>query len=168
MTTCMKKFHSSPRGLPAFSLQIEHSPLIPWRTQIIPETHGRAYVPHPWLLYWSFAYSPWVILSDFGGAFSMGAVGGGIWYGIKGARNSPRVRYISWWLSFCFRWSNQPRRASVLLVQYHLWKHGHLWRGAISVYGVECFQHLIVLWKDSGKKRMHGTPLYLGSWQVAV
>jgi len=36
--------------------------------------------------------SPWVILSDFGGAFSMGAVGGGIWYGIKGARNSPRVR----------------------------------------------------------------------------
>ncbi|KAG6885923.1 hypothetical protein C0993_007941 [Termitomyces sp. T159_Od127] len=33
---------------------------------------------------------PWVILSDFGGAFSMGAVGGGIWYGIKGARNSPR------------------------------------------------------------------------------
>jgi hypothetical protein len=36
--------------------------------------------------------SPWVILNDFGGAFSMGAVGGGIWYGIKGARNSPRVR----------------------------------------------------------------------------
>jgi import inner membrane translocase subunit TIM17 len=37
-------------------------------------------------------FSPWVILNDFGGAFSMGAVGGGIWYGIKGARNSPRVR----------------------------------------------------------------------------
>jgi mitochondrial import inner membrane translocase subunit TIM17 len=36
--------------------------------------------------------SPWVVLNDFGGAFSMGAVGGGIWYGIKGARNSPRVR----------------------------------------------------------------------------
>ncbi|KAJ7925254.1 Tim17-domain-containing protein [Mycena leptocephala] len=33
---------------------------------------------------------PWVILNDFGGAFSMGAVGGGIWYGIKGSRNSPR------------------------------------------------------------------------------
>ncbi|KDR75077.1 hypothetical protein GALMADRAFT_140626 [Galerina marginata CBS 339.88] len=33
---------------------------------------------------------PWVVLNDFGGAFSMGAVGGGIWYGIKGARNSPR------------------------------------------------------------------------------
>ena len=38
------------------------------------------------------AYSPWVILNDFGGAFAMGAVGGGIWHGIKGARNSPRVR----------------------------------------------------------------------------
>jgi mitochondrial import inner membrane translocase subunit TIM17 len=36
--------------------------------------------------------SPWVILSDFGGAFSMGAIGGGVWHGIKGARNSPRVR----------------------------------------------------------------------------
>ena len=35
--------------------------------------------------------SPWVILSDFGGAFAMGAIGGGIWHGIKGARNSPRV-----------------------------------------------------------------------------
>ncbi|KAJ1030001.1 hypothetical protein NDA16_000914 [Ustilago loliicola] len=33
---------------------------------------------------------PWVILNDFGGAFAMGAVGGTIWHGIKGARNSPR------------------------------------------------------------------------------
>ncbi|KAL1744772.1 Tim17/Tim22/Tim23/Pmp24 family-domain-containing protein [Schizophyllum fasciatum] len=33
---------------------------------------------------------PWVILNDFGGAFAMGAVGGGILYSIKGARNSPR------------------------------------------------------------------------------
>ena len=38
-------------------------------------------------------YSPWVVLSDFGGAFAMGTIGGGIWHGIKGARNSPRVRY---------------------------------------------------------------------------
>ena len=35
--------------------------------------------------------SPYVILNDFGGAFAMGAIGGGIWHGIKGARNSPRV-----------------------------------------------------------------------------
>ncbi|KAF9070420.1 mitochondrial import inner membrane translocase subunit [Rhodocollybia butyracea] len=33
---------------------------------------------------------PWVILNDFGGAFAMGSIGGGIWYGIKGARNAPR------------------------------------------------------------------------------
>ncbi|KAI0402008.1 mitochondrial import inner membrane translocase subunit TIM17 [Xylaria palmicola] len=32
---------------------------------------------------------PWVILTDFGGAFSMGAVGGAIWHGVKGFRNSP-------------------------------------------------------------------------------
>ena len=37
--------------------------------------------------------SPWVVLSDFGAAFAMGAVGGGLWHGIKGARNSPRVRF---------------------------------------------------------------------------
>ncbi|KAK1921990.1 Tim17-domain-containing protein [Papiliotrema laurentii] len=33
---------------------------------------------------------PYVILNDFGGAFAMGTIGGGIWHGIKGARNSPR------------------------------------------------------------------------------
>jgi len=33
---------------------------------------------------------PYVILNDFGGAFAMGAIGGTIWHGIKGARNSPR------------------------------------------------------------------------------
>jgi len=38
-----------------------------------------------------FICSPWVVLSDFGGAFAMGAIGGGIWHGVKGARNSPRV-----------------------------------------------------------------------------
>jgi len=32
---------------------------------------------------------PWGILNDFGGAFSMGCVGGAIWHGIKGFRNSP-------------------------------------------------------------------------------
>ncbi|GKT67770.1 mitochondrial import inner membrane translocase subunit TIM-17 [Colletotrichum tofieldiae] len=32
---------------------------------------------------------PWVILNDFGGAFAMGAIGGTIWHGIKGYRNSP-------------------------------------------------------------------------------
>jgi import inner membrane translocase subunit TIM17 len=32
---------------------------------------------------------PWVALSDFGGAFCMGAIGGALWHGIKGYRNSP-------------------------------------------------------------------------------
>jgi import inner membrane translocase subunit TIM17 len=32
---------------------------------------------------------PWVILNDFGGAFAMGAVGGAVWHGVKGFRNSP-------------------------------------------------------------------------------
>ncbi|KXX81522.1 Mitochondrial import inner membrane translocase subunit tim17 [Madurella mycetomatis] len=32
---------------------------------------------------------PWVVLNDFGGAFCMGAVGGTIWHGVKGFRNSP-------------------------------------------------------------------------------
>lgn len=34
---------------------------------------------------------PWVILNDSGGAFSMGCIGGAIWHGIKGYRNSPRA-----------------------------------------------------------------------------
>ncbi|CAO3567188.1 unnamed protein product [Mortierella alpina] len=33
---------------------------------------------------------PYVIFSDLGASFAMGAIGGGVWYGIKGAKNSPR------------------------------------------------------------------------------
>lgn len=62
-------------------------------TPITPEIPGRCFLHGVKLPYSPHCYrSPWVILSDFGGAFSMGAVGGGIWYGIKGSRNSPRVR----------------------------------------------------------------------------
>jgi import inner membrane translocase subunit TIM17 len=32
---------------------------------------------------------PIVILNDFGGAFAMGAIGGCVWHGLKGFRNSP-------------------------------------------------------------------------------
>ncbi|EPX74848.1 TIM23 translocase complex subunit Tim17 [Schizosaccharomyces octosporus yFS286] len=32
---------------------------------------------------------PYVILNDFGAAFSMGTIGGAIWHSIKGWRNSP-------------------------------------------------------------------------------
>ncbi|GBC00330.1 hypothetical protein RclHR1_03810019 [Rhizophagus clarus] len=37
---------------------------------------------------------PWVILNDTGGAFAMGAIGGGIWHFVKGAKNSPRGERI--------------------------------------------------------------------------
>mmetsp|Transcript_35021 Transcript_35021/g.91979 ORF Transcript_35021/g.91979 Transcript_35021/m.91979 type:complete len:175 (+) Transcript_35021:125-649(+) len=33
---------------------------------------------------------PHRILDDIGGAFSMGAIGGGVWHMVRGARNSPR------------------------------------------------------------------------------
>ena len=33
---------------------------------------------------------PHRILDDIGGAFAMGAIGGGLWNMVKGARNSPR------------------------------------------------------------------------------
>ncbi|KAI8063876.1 mitochondrial inner membrane translocase subunit Tim17/Tim22/Tim23/peroxisomal protein PMP24 [Gongronella butleri] len=33
---------------------------------------------------------PWVIVNDLGAAFVMGAVGGGVWHSVKGAKNSPR------------------------------------------------------------------------------
>lgn len=32
---------------------------------------------------------PYVILSDAGGAFAMGAIGGALWHSVKGFRNSP-------------------------------------------------------------------------------
>ncbi|WAQ90094.1 hypothetical protein PtA15_12A79 [Puccinia triticina] len=38
---------------------------------------------------------PWVILNDFGGAFAMGAIGGTVWHGVKGMRNSPKGDRLS-------------------------------------------------------------------------
>ena len=32
---------------------------------------------------------PWRIIDDIGGAFCMGAIGGGIWHSVKGARLAP-------------------------------------------------------------------------------
>ncbi|KAF8976021.1 translocase of the inner membrane [Entomortierella lignicola] len=37
---------------------------------------------------------PYVIISDMGVSFTMGAVGGGVWHGVKGAKNSPRGERI--------------------------------------------------------------------------
>lgn len=36
-------------------------------------------------------FSPWRIVDDCGGAFTMGAIGGGIFQAVKGFRNSPSV-----------------------------------------------------------------------------
>jgi hypothetical protein len=36
-----------------------------------------------------------VILNDTGAAFSMGAIGSGIWHLVKGSKNSPRVSVVS-------------------------------------------------------------------------
>lgn len=41
-----------------------------------------------------FLSSPWRIVDDCGGAFTMGAIGGGIFQAIKGFRNSPVVSKI--------------------------------------------------------------------------
>ncbi|NWT06065.1 TI17A translocase, partial [Mionectes macconnelli] len=38
-----------------------------------------------------YSHSPWRIVDDCGGAFTMGAIGGGIFQAIKGFRNSPVV-----------------------------------------------------------------------------
>ncbi|KAG8680043.1 translocase of the inner membrane [Ceratobasidium sp. 394] len=38
---------------------------------------------------------PYVILNDVGGGFVMGAIGGAIWHGVKGARNSPKGHRIA-------------------------------------------------------------------------
>ena len=39
-------------------------------------------------------YSPYRIVDDCGGAFAMGAIGGGIFSFMKGWRNSPKVRLL--------------------------------------------------------------------------
>ena len=78
---------------PGHRLSHHSTRLYPWPTQTTPEIHGKHL--HPKLPPRDDSCSrrsPYVILSDFGSAFAMGAVGGTIWHGIKGARNSPRVR----------------------------------------------------------------------------
>lgn len=37
--------------------------------------------------------SPWRIVDDCGGAFTMGAIGGGIFQAVKGFRNAPSVNW---------------------------------------------------------------------------
>ena len=39
-------------------------------------------------------FSPWRIVDDCGGAFSMGAIGGAFFHSIKGYRNAPSVSML--------------------------------------------------------------------------
>jgi len=39
---------------------------------------------------------PFRIFDDMGGAFAMGAIGGGVWHAVKGAKNSPIVSRIGY------------------------------------------------------------------------
>lgn len=39
-------------------------------------------------------FSPWRIVDDCGGAFTMGAIGGGIFQAVKGFRNAPSVSSV--------------------------------------------------------------------------
>ena len=42
-----------------------------------------------YIIYFIYASGPWRIVDDVGGAFCMGAIGGGVWHSIKGARMAP-------------------------------------------------------------------------------
>jgi hypothetical protein len=95
-TDFLLPIHSYYRSLSSTPPSNTHTPLpfSTWHTQIIPGIPGVSTCVLTFPTYRLIAvqkHSPWVILNDFGGAFAMGAVGGGIWHGIKGARNSPRV-----------------------------------------------------------------------------
>lgn len=50
------------------------------------------------LLFWLLSYSPWRIVDDCGGAFTMGAIGGGLFQSVKGFRNAPVVSSQCNWL----------------------------------------------------------------------
>ena len=43
------------------------------------------------LLFLQTFFSPWRIVDDCGGAFTMGAIGGSVFQSIKGFRNAPSV-----------------------------------------------------------------------------
>jgi hypothetical protein len=74
----------------------------------------------------------------------MGAVGGGIWHGIKGARNSPRVCEFSvpHWGMFL---TSHGLRVNASLALFPPSKPVHPSPVATLVFGVVCSPHLTVL-----------------------
>lgn len=98
------------------------------------------------------------IWTDCGGAFAMGAIGGSIFHGVKGFRNSPPVRSILCVLSVL-------TRCSVLRVLLRgfmgvRWPSAErpLSLAATLLFGGCCFPHSTVLWGISEDKRMRLTP----------
>ena len=76
------------------------------------------------------------ILDDIGGAFAMGAVGGGIWHTFKGARMSSRGERIKGAISAVK--ARSPVLGGLFLLILHLTMQG------ILRFGVDGFQPLIV------------------------
>ncbi|UQC85532.1 uncharacterized protein CLUP02_11030 [Colletotrichum lupini] len=79
-----------------FTTHVNHHPANPRRTVAsqsskLHANHHTTSRPHIKLFTMDHTRDPcpWVILNDFGGAFAMGAIGGTVWHGIKGYRNSP-------------------------------------------------------------------------------
>lgn len=53
--------------------------------------HALSFLNIFFLSLWMHSCSPWRIVDDCGGAFTMGAIGGGVFQSIKGFRNAPAV-----------------------------------------------------------------------------
>ena len=67
-------------------------------------------------------YSPYRIVDDCGGAFAMGAIGGGIFSFMKGWRNSPKVRLLLVYFWRVFQNSIQQRVIQAYVIK--LTAHG--------------------------------------------
>ncbi|CAE6465203.1 unnamed protein product, partial [Rhizoctonia solani] len=77
-----------PAGNPNFQPHQEvYSNRIIWLT--IPAILGRSTLSETFFLLLT-SISPYVILNEAGTGFVLGAVGGGVWHGIKGARHAPK------------------------------------------------------------------------------
>lgn len=150
-----------------------------------PKPHGRKSANN--LTGANIGDSPYVILNDFGGAFSMGAIGGGIWHGIKGARNSPRVCFFHFETTpsrnvFLTMVSPLSQLFAVIPTDDHLiTRLPYTHRASVSsdpsllskpvrpcsvvtlAFGVVFSQLLTVRSRGIGKRRIHGTPSSLVS-----
>lgn len=98
----------------------------------------------------------------------MGAIGGGIWHGIKGARNSPRVSASGSYARLCLPWLLARCREIDLSVRYRQLKPEHQLPVVTLVSGVGCSRPLTAQSRDTDKRRMRGTRLFQGFSLVVV